>query len=135
MTRFLAVLAFAAVATGCTHSVRDAIHDCTPGTSECMPEQAAVLPESHLRLYGDTLIVACPLADAITASYRADCFKSISRLIVHLNRRFPNALGPIDPSTLSYSEEEVYMDTFVPGREFEDLARSLAVRVPLNWRE
>lgn len=122
--------------SGCASLTReDAINDCSPDGNDCLPELAVLLPLSNLRAYGSELRISCRYTETLDAAYRRGCVDQVNSAIAILSKKWSRDLEPIDQAKITYRDSQVYLDTFIPGREDADLVGYVLATVPLVWRQ
>ena len=124
------------ILVGCSWANRDFVSDlenCRFEAGECTPEQASHASLAELRELGSELVVTCEAVGPEVADYSLKCHERVRRLVSYFNKKFGGALR-IESSELSYRDQFLCIDTFIPGREAADCAyRSLMATIRLRW--
>jgi len=83
-------------------------------------ERALALSADELACYGDELRVDCGLLHGITMDDRAACEIYLKAVLTHLERDRCPIVKPSTTTPISYKDQGVCIDTFIPGREADD---------------
>lgn len=115
--------------------VREASEACgVPHSFACTPGLAAIAPLAVLRENGHELTVNCEISGQPDASYRESCTKSLVQLATTLSTCSSSALSAITLSDMMLTDEQMCIDTFIPGREAADCEFFyIRAKVPLRW--
>jgi len=83
-------------------------------------ESALSLSADELACYGDELRVDCGFLHGITVDDRNACEIYVRAVVTHLERNRCLIVKPSTTIPISYKDQGVCIDTFIPGREAED---------------